>query len=121
MVLLDGAMLAKDRTLTATWSHEYAGVWEVAVASDSAHGPLIAIQPDTGKYARGLLVKSGSLSAGWDHEYSNVGLFAVASDAVWGPVIAATSGGELLVKEGSLTARWDREYRGQVRWVAVAG
>ncbi len=110
-----GTVLAKAGSLTAAWNQESSGVSQVAVATDSAHGPLIGTLTTDGEAfaSQGLLNTPVS-------EYTGVKEIAVASDPVNGPLIAVlTTGGEVLVKEGGLSAAWTDEESG-VSQIAVA-
>jgi surface antigen len=116
VVTSNGEVLAKEGSLSASWTDEYNGASSVAVATDSTHGPLIAVLTSSGK----VLAKEGSLSASWTDEYNGASSVAVASDPTHGPLIATyANNGEVLAKEGSLSASWTDEYNGVVR-VAVA-
>jgi hypothetical protein len=110
-----GTVLAKAGSLTAAWNQESSGVSQVAVATDSAHGPLIGTLTTDGEAfaSQGLLNTPVS-------EYTGVKEIAVASDPVNGPLIAVlTTGGEALVKEGGLSAAWTDEESG-VSQIALA-
>jgi CHAP domain len=116
VVTSNGKVLAKEGSLSASWTDEYNGASSVAVASDPTYGPLIAVLTSSGK----VLAKEGSLSASWTDEYNGASSVAVASDPTHGPLIAVlTSSGKVLAKEGSLSASWTDEYNGASS-VAVA-
>lgn len=70
----DGELLVKQGSLSAAWNDEYSGVNQVAVATDTANGPLIATLTAQGE----MLVKEGTLTAGWDTEHTDTDQVAVA-------------------------------------------
>jgi hypothetical protein len=101
--------------LGAQWVTENTGASQIAAASDSANGPLLAVVG-----AKTVLAKEGSLSAQWVTEYTGASHVAVASDPVHGPLIGILTGTTALAKEGGLSAQWVTEYNGASQ-VAVAG
>lgn len=114
-------LLVKEGSPSAPWNLEYKHVdsHQAAVATDSRHGPLIAVITDSDD----VLVKEGSLTASWNHEYNggNAEYVAVASDPKNGPLIVVmTFQGKVLAKEGSLTARWVTEYSRGALHIAAA-
>jgi len=70
----EGDLLVKEGSLTAGWHSEHNEVFQVAVASDPARGPLIGIQT----YTSDVLAKEGRLSAAWSLEHSDTAQVAVA-------------------------------------------
>lgn len=114
----DTGMYASQGSLSGVpWDLEYSPANHLAVASDPAHGPLLATTADSGE----MYAKQGGLGAGWvDEGLNDVTQLAAASDSTNGPLLAAvTFGGELYAKEGTLNSPWIDE-AGDVSQVAVA-
>jgi len=112
-----GKVLAKRGGLAGPWTSEFAGVAQLAVASDSRRGPLVAVLTKGGR----VLAKQGSLAGPWTSEYAGVAQLAVASDGRHGPLVAVlTKGGRVLAKQGSLTGPWTSQLS-SVSQVADAG
>ena len=64
-------MYAKEGSLSAAWTEEWATASKVAIVSDATNGPLIAVIDASGN----VWAKQGSLTTPWVEEYSG------ASDA----------------------------------------
>jgi len=59
-------VLVKQGQLNGSWTSQYAKASNLAVATDPASGPLIAVLTGTGQ----ALVKQGSLDAPWIAEHT---------------------------------------------------
>jgi hypothetical protein len=99
----------------ATWSQvPFAGVSQIAVATDSAHGPLIAVLVNGNVYAYQGTGSGVTNASNWVYEWAGgARQIAVASDPTNGLLIGvALSNGNAYVKQGGLSTGWVLELTG---------
>lgn len=103
-----------DGAFTQVWA---SGAKQIAIASDSVRGVLVAVLTDNGDVwaAQDFDLNGNSL---WTKEFSGVQQVAVASDYS-GPLIGVLSFGVALVKRGGLHAAWTTEAT-NVQQISVA-